>query len=232
MASPASFPPGGQWQALPIDGALAIDQGDHVQTNDPEVGAGGFGEFAMVARPTLVRAALSVTSQQADAEDAVQASFVKALGAWQRVADQEPWRQRAYVRQIVVNTCRSSWRKWGSRVRVGEIPEMAPASRTEPVEDRDLVRSALARLPQRQRAVLVLRYYEDLPEAEIARRLGCAPGTVKSSASRALRALREVLAVELGPVPPTHAEADCIRGLPHRAAPAPMAVPRWRRRAG
>jgi len=181
-----------------MDEAMAIGQGDHVRAVDFEPGAGEFGEFAATARPTLVYAALSVTSRHADAEDAVQASFVKAMGAWQRVAGQEPWRQRAYVRQIVVNTCRSSWRKWGSRVVVGDIPEVTPAY-ADPVEDRELVRTALARLPARQRAVLVLRYYEDLPEAEIAERLGCAPGTVKSSASRALRALRDALADDLRP---------------------------------
>jgi hypothetical protein len=61
------------------------------------------------------------------------------------------------------------------------------------VDDRELVQQALARLPARQRDVLLLRYYEDLSEAEIALRLGCAPGTVKSSAARALRALRDML---------------------------------------
>ena len=112
----------------------------------------GFEELAESARPALVRAAYAVTGRREDAEDAVQSSLVKAMGAWQRVAGQERWRQQAYVRQIVVNTCRSGWRK-----------------------------------------VLLLRYYEDLSEAEIATRLGCAPGTVKSSAARALRALRDML---------------------------------------
>ncbi len=96
-------------------------------------------------------------------------------------------------RQIVVNTCRSGWRKWGSRVAIGDVPELANAPETDAVDDRELLRQALARLPARQREVLLLRYYEDLSEAEIAKRLGCAPGTVKSSAARALRALRDML---------------------------------------
>jgi RNA polymerase sigma-70 factor (sigma-E family) len=153
----------------------------------------GFEELAQSARPALVRAAYAVTGRREDAEDAVQASLVKAMGAWQRVAGQERWRQQAYVRQIVVNTCRSGWRKWGARVSVGDMPELVQQPCTEAVDDRELVREALDRLPPRQREVLLLRYYEDLSEAEIAARLGCAPGTVKSSAARALRALRDML---------------------------------------
>jgi RNA polymerase sigma-70 factor (sigma-E family) len=156
-------------------------------------GAIGFEELAVSARPAFVRAAFSVTGRREDAEDAVQSSLLKAMGAWPRVADQERWRQQAYVRQIVVNTCRSSWRKWGSRVSVGDLPEIAQVPATDMVDDREVVQQALARLPARQRQVLLLRYYEDLTEAEIAMRLGCAPGTVKSSAARALRALRDIL---------------------------------------
>jgi len=143
----------------------------------------GFEELAQSARPALVRAAYAVTGRREDAEDAVQSSLVKAMGAWQRVAGQERWRQQAYVRQIVVNTCRSGWRKWGARVSVGDMPELVQQPATDAVDDRELVRQALDSLPARQREVLLLRYYEDLSEAEIATRLGCAPGTVKSSAA-------------------------------------------------
>ncbi len=176
--------------------------------------AGGFGELAASARPTLVRAAHSVTGRHEDAEDAVQSSLLKAMRAWQRVAGQERWRQQAYVRQIVVNTCRSGWRKWGSRVVIGDMPELAEGAETDAVDDRELLRQALARLPARQREVLLLRYYEDLTEAEIAKRLGCAPGTVKSSAARALRALRDMLP-----------EYAATRSGPPTAAPAPAAGP-------
>jgi RNA polymerase sigma-70 factor (sigma-E family) len=152
-----------------------------------------FEQLARSARPALLRAAQAVTGRREDAEDAVQASLLKAMNAWPRVAGQEHWRQQAYVRQIVVNTCRSGWRKWGSRVAVGDAPELVQRPGTDAVDDRELVRQALMRLPARQRDVLLLRYYEDLPEAEIALRLGCAPGTVKSSAARALKALRDML---------------------------------------
>ena len=124
--------------------------------------AGGFEELVGTARPTLLRAAHSVTGRHEDAEDAVQSSLLKAMRAWHRVAGQERWRQQAYVRQIVVNTCRSGWRKWGSRVAIGDVPEVGHAPETDNVDDRELLRQALARLPERQREVLLLRYYEDL----------------------------------------------------------------------
>ncbi|HTW08110.1 MAG TPA: SigE family RNA polymerase sigma factor [Acidimicrobiales bacterium] len=167
--------------------------GSEVQEAGAFAEATGFDELARSARPALVRMAQAVTGRREEAEDAVQASLVKAMRAWPRVAGQERWRQQAYVRQIVVNTCRSSWRKWGSRVAVGELPELVEMPRTDAVDDRELVRQALARLPTRQRQVLLLRYFEDLSEADIAKQLGCAPGTVKSSSARALRALRDML---------------------------------------
>lgn len=110
----------------------------------------GFEELAQSARPALVRAAYAVTGRREDAEDAVQSSLVKAMGAWQRVAGQERWRQQAYVRQIVVNTCRSGWRKWGARVSVGDMPELVQQPATDAVDDRELVRQALDRLPSRR----------------------------------------------------------------------------------
>lgn len=171
-----------------------------VAPEDVVVRAMTFEDLAHLARPALLRTAQAVTGRREDAEDAVQTSLLKAMNAWPRVADQEQWRQQAYVRQIVVNTCRSGWRKWGSRVSVGDPPEAAQAPSTDAVDDRELVRQALLRLPARQRDVLLLRYYQDLPEAEIAERLGCAPGTVKSSAARALKALRDMLP-DLSPTP-------------------------------
>jgi RNA polymerase sigma-70 factor (sigma-E family) len=168
----------------------------------PETGEGCFASLAQSTRPTLVRIAHSVTGSREDAEDAVQSSLLKAMAAWPRVAAQEEWRRQAYVRKIVVNTCRSGWRKWGSRVVVGEMPELSQASTAEAFDDRALIRQALAQLPARQREVLMLRYFADLSEAEIAQRLGCAPGTVKSSAARALRALRAMLPEFEPPDPP------------------------------
>jgi RNA polymerase sigma-70 factor (sigma-E family) len=185
--------PTGPGEAEVIDGTEGLGAAASLESNGPEEMRAGFGELAASVRPALLRAAHGVTGRHEDAEDAVQSSLLKAMRAWQRVAGQERWRQQAYVRQIVVNTCRSGWRKWGSRVTIGDVPEVGHAAETDTVDDRELLRQALARLPARQREVLLLRYYEDLTEAEIAKRLGCAPGTVKSSAARALRALHDML---------------------------------------
>jgi RNA polymerase sigma-70 factor (sigma-E family) len=157
---------------------------------------GGFEEFARSSMPGLLRFAMAVTGQRATAEDVVQTSMVRAMGAWSRVADQERWRQQAYVRRIVLNTNHSAWRRWSARTALGVMPEGAVASRVDAVDDRLLVRQALECLTPRQRAVIVMRYFEDLSEAEIAERLGCAPGTVKSTAARALKALRDALVSE------------------------------------
>lgn len=126
---------------------------------------------------------------EADAADLTQNALVRALRSWDRV--QEVAHPDAYVKRILVNTMLSE--KAGLRLR-----ERVPAGRVEAavpspehaVVDRDELWSRISALPPRQRAVVVLRYYEDLSEAEIARVLGCAPGTVKAHASAALRTLR------------------------------------------
>jgi RNA polymerase sigma-70 factor (sigma-E family) len=104
----------------------------------------------------------------------------------------------AYLRRIMVNTHRSWWRaRWRREAPAAELPDTASG---EDLGERQalgaLVRQALAALPRRQRAVLVLRYCEDLPEAEVARLIGCSAGAVKTHAHRGLRALREALGSE------------------------------------
>lgn len=163
-----------------------------------------FGEFVEAALPGLLRFAHMLTGQPPLAEDIVQTSLVKAMKAWPRIAGEEYWRQQAYVRRIVVNTHLSWWRRWTSRVRVGDVPDQPSTGADDRVAERDEIHQALATLPPRQRAVLILRYYDDLSEAEIAETLGCQPGTVKSSASRGLAALRAQMSPTVtGPVPRT-----------------------------
>jgi RNA polymerase sigma-70 factor (sigma-E family) len=140
-----------------------------------------------------LRLAVLLTGDWHAAEDLVQASLVKLYQAWPRLeTDADP---DAYLRRIVVNTHRSWWRaRWRRERPVAALPDGAGA---EDMADTNvtgmLVRQALARLPRQQRAVLVLRYFEDLPEAEIASLLGCSPGSVKAHAHRGLRTLRELL---------------------------------------
>jgi len=143
-----------------------------------------------------LRVAVRLTGDWHAAEDLVQASLVKLYRVWPRLeggADPD-----AYLRRIMINTHRSWWRaRWRRETPAAVLPER-PAD--EDIADRQalgaLVRQALARLPRQQRAVLVLRYCEDLPEAEVAALLGCTAGTVKTHAHRGLRALRDLLGGE------------------------------------
>ena len=148
-----------------------------------------------------LRVAVLLTGDWHAAEDLVQASLVKLYRAWPRLdtsADPD-----AYLRRIMINTHRSWWRaRWRRETPAAVLPERATGA---DLADRQaagaLVRQALARLPRQQRAVLVLRYWEDLPEAEVAALLGCTAGTVKTHAHRGLRALRELLGGEFDGYP-------------------------------
>jgi RNA polymerase sigma-70 factor (sigma-E family) len=158
-----------------------------------------FGDFVTAALPGLLRFGYVLTGDPRKAEDLVQEALARTLRRWRTIRHDNAV---AYVRRVMVNTHINRWRRWESRVRLGEVPEAAtddPALRRS--EDWDQLRRALSRLPARQRTVLVLRYFEDLPEAEIAQLMGCQPGTVKSQAARGLAALRPLLRPEIEMVP-------------------------------
>ena len=142
----------------------------------------------------LTRTAYLLTGDRGYAEDLVQAALEKTHRKWDRVARMDS--PVAYVRRAMVNTA-VSWRR---RRRVSEVPlltgdDQAGADPYGRVEQRQQVLAALRELPPRMRAVLVLRYFEDLSESDIADALGCSVGTVKSQASRGLDRLR----AHLGP---------------------------------
>jgi RNA polymerase sigma-70 factor (sigma-E family) len=148
-----------------------------------------FEEFAAARLPALLRYAMLLSGDREQARDLVQDVLARALVKWGRIgAVEEPY---AYVRRMVTNEF-LSWRR-RRRLRTVPLEEAALAGR-EPVmperEDRDDLRALLSRLPGQQRAVLVLRYYEDLSDDEIAAVLGCRVGTVRGYASRGLAALR------------------------------------------
>ncbi|MGY0005925.1 SigE family RNA polymerase sigma factor [Micromonospora sp. I033] len=156
----------------------------------------GFDEFVATRSPRLLRTAFLLTRDWALAEDLLQTALARAWEAWGRIeGDPEP-----YVRRIIVNANASWWRRrWRGEVPTADLPEAAAeADRYSDLDDRDRLWRALGRLPRRQRAVLVLRYFEDLSDAEIGETLGCSVGTVKSQASRAMAKLRldETLAPE------------------------------------
>ncbi|MBW8729622.1 MAG: SigE family RNA polymerase sigma factor [Terrabacter sp.] len=152
---------------------------------------GSFDEFVATRSTRLLRTAYLLTHDRALAEDLVQTSLAKAWFAWVRIDGQPD----AYVRRVMVNTYSSWWRRrWNGEQATAELPERAAGAGHRPedvrVDDRTDLWRALARLPKRQRAVVVLRFYEDLSEIETAEILQCSVGTVKSQASRALAKLR------------------------------------------
>lgn len=148
-----------------------------------------FTEFVAARSRDLLRIAQLLTTDRHQAEDLVQSALTKLASRWHRVDDAE-----AYVRRIIYHEQVSWWRR---RARFREDPSAEVSERAEAdgsihVDRRLDLAAALRQLGPRQRAVLVLRYFEDLPEAEVADILGCAPGTVGSQAHRALARLREV----------------------------------------
>jgi RNA polymerase sigma-70 factor (sigma-E family) len=152
-----------------------------------------FEEFASAAMPGLLRFGHVLTGDPLRAEELVQQALVSTWGRWRRIEHDQPL---AYVRRAMVHTHTSWWRR--SRREGSLPPSYDPAAPEGPdLGERDRTVAALRLLPPRQRAVVVLRYYEDLSEADIARVLGCSPGTVKSQASKALRTLRAHLSPDL-----------------------------------
>ena len=151
--------------------------------------------FFRATWPRMFRTALALTGDAAAAEDALQSAYARAFASWRRVRSAD--RPEAYVRRMVVNEVVGARRYgWGRRERPHEDAERyaergrSVASAEDDVVGRGDLWTAVQALPPRQRAVVVLRYYEDLSEAEIAEVLGCSRGTVKSQASKALTHLR------------------------------------------
>jgi len=150
---------------------------------DPDSEA-AYAAYVAHRRRALLRAAWLLTGDWHLAEDLVQTALAKAYLAWGRVHDPDP-----YVRRVLMTTYVTWWRRrWRGEHPTGELPD-----RPAPADDADLrhqVVAALRDLPRRQRAVVVLRYFEDLTEVETATALGCSVGTVKSQHARAMARLR------------------------------------------
>ncbi|MFD6966924.1 SigE family RNA polymerase sigma factor [Streptomyces sp. NPDC059979] len=157
----------------------------------------GFEEFVAARGPRLLRVAWLLTGDAHLAEDLLQTVLAKTWPKWRRIADEHP---EAYVRKALVNTHTAWWRRhWKGEIPHGELPDAAAARDAyESVDLEQALASVVRRLPVRQRAVVVLRYFEDLSVEETAATLGCSPGTVKSQAAKALRTLRGVMPVPAG----------------------------------
>jgi RNA polymerase sigma-70 factor (sigma-E family) len=149
----------------------------------------GFRDYVTARSRSLLRTAYLLTGNRADAEDLVQAALAKTYLAWNRIEDRSAL--DGYVRRAMVNTHISWWRRRRlEEYPTDEIPEQAVADPTGTSDLADTLRRAVDRLPQRMRAAVVLRYFEDMTEAEVAAALGVSLGTVKSTVSRAVAKLR------------------------------------------
>ena len=171
------------------DQGSAADRGLWVD-RDSEV---DFRDFVLAGYQRLTRTAYLLCGDRHEAEDLVQTALARAALAWHRL-DAAP---DAYVRKILLNVFRSSRsRRWRQEIPVDAVPDRGLADAASTMDDRDLLRRALAALPPRQRAAVVLRFYEDLSEHQAAAVLGCSLGTVKSLTSRGLQRLRRALPAE------------------------------------
>lgn len=149
----------------------------------------GFPRFMAERYPALVRTAFLLTADRGHAEDLAQASLIRTYLAWDRLHD--PANAERYTRTVMARLAiRWSRRRWRGERPAAHLNPPPTQDPNTAVDDADLVVRCLATLPPAQRAVLVLRYFDQRSEAEIAGILRCSAGTVKSRAARALAALR------------------------------------------
>ncbi|WP_243704964.1 SigE family RNA polymerase sigma factor [Micromonospora sp. KC723] len=183
-----------------------------------------FREFVAARSGALLRTAYLLAGDWATAEDLLQTALTKTYLAWKRLGGIDA--VESYARRVMVNTSTSWWRRrWHGERPTEVLPERAGVDEIEQQLDRDVLWQHLSALPARQRAVLVLRFYEDMSEAQTAALLEISPGTVKSQTSRALATLRRRLGEEaaLDPLDQERVPAATAR---QRVAPA---VPPTRR---
>jgi RNA polymerase sigma-70 factor (sigma-E family) len=153
-------------------------------------GALSFDDFVRARSTALLRTAFLLTGDRGHAEDLLQSVLEKVARRWSTISESPD----AYVRRSLTNAASNRWRRRRMpEVELVEQHHRPDADRTDTVALRDQLVRGLMALPARQRAVLVLRYFEDLSEQETARALGCSVGTVKSQSSRGLARLRDLV---------------------------------------
>jgi len=164
--------------------------------------AEAFADFVAARSGALHRAAYLMVGDAQLAQDLVQEALTKTYVAWPRLRD--PRNAEAYCRKAITTTAISWFRRkgWNNERPTETLPEGGSLGHAEAVADRTAIWEALQTLAPRQRAALVLRYYEDLTEAQTAEAMGCAVGTVKSQVSAALTKLRERLGDDVELVAP------------------------------
>jgi RNA polymerase sigma-70 factor (sigma-E family) len=152
-----------------------------------------FGAFVAARATSLLRVAYLACGDETEAEDLLQTALERTYKNWDRIRHDSP---EPYVRRVIVNAAISRARR---RAILNIIPMHSPpetSARTSDADLRHVLMEAMRALPPRQRAVIVLRYWEDLSETQAAEVLGCAVGTVKSQASKAMAKLRSALGEE------------------------------------
>jgi RNA polymerase sigma-70 factor (sigma-E family) len=150
-----------------------------------------FEEFMTSRWAGLVRLAFGLTGDRWLAEDLAQTALASAYASWWRVRRADD--PDAYVRRILINASKSRWRRNRVAEQAAGLPGEVPDPAADPaatIGERSELLTALGALPPRQRAVVVLRYWEDLSDAQAAALLGCSASTVRSQAARALAKLR------------------------------------------
>jgi RNA polymerase sigma-70 factor (sigma-E family) len=166
------------------------DPRDEIAAAADIISSGGedFAAFATSRWPALVRLAYGLTGDRRAAEDIAQTTMARACLAWRRVsrsADQD-----TYLRRILINTSSRRFRKRRVAGQPGDPPDRATDSPADLAGDREVLTVALRELPAGQRAVVVLRYWEDLTDSQIAAILGCSASTVRDRLSGALTRLQ------------------------------------------
>lgn len=157
----------------------------------PLEGDGTFERLLRDRSTSLLRTAYLLTGDAQLAEDLLQTALTTTFLRWGRLRD--PQAGEAYVRKVMATTYTRWWqRRWNGETPTAELPDAAGPDAFAGAEDREVLRQALAGLSRRQRAVVVLRFYGDMSEADVAETLGIATGTVKSTTARALERLREL----------------------------------------
>jgi RNA polymerase sigma-70 factor (sigma-E family) len=181
---------------LPSVPAARVPESDQAPAPGSGADEHAFREYVRARRRALLRMAYLLTGNLADAEDLVQSALAKTYLAWDRIEDRRAL--DGYVRRAMVNTQISWWRKRRlDEFPTDELPDQAAVDQSISSDMQEALRRAIDRLPERMRAAVTLRYYEDMTEAEIAEVLGVSLGTVKSTVSRAVAKLR--IDVELQP---------------------------------
>jgi RNA polymerase sigma-70 factor (sigma-E family) len=183
--------------AIPLQGSAALGQVPSARAAPPGDVVDGpvgladpdFRDYVRTRSRALLRTAYLLTGNVADAEDLVQSALAKTYLAWDRIEDRGAL--DGYVRRAIVNTHISWWRRRRlQEYPTDELPDQAVADHAISSDLQETMRQAVDRLPQRMRAAILLRYYDDMTEAEVAEVLGVSLGTVKSTVARAVAKLR------------------------------------------